>query len=506
MRQPFETDRPNERELLSRMQASWNVGDHQNAVQLARKARLLEVLTRDGALAFAWALMSTGQFEDAIALLHRSLVEYPEHGLAQARVGQIYRAEGRLELASVELTRAHMLDHAQTETMRSLGQLSEILGQSDDAVEWFHRAVDTAPKVAQNRHWLAHCQMRSGGARAAWRQMHQAALGDGTTCAELASALPRQDPSAIFRVGGDNDNIATSIYYSRWLPTLRRHGKVFYQCSPRVAGTMRRSFPEIKFVEMHAKPLDNYFLDQASLPFLTESTVPNLGPDAASPFLVADPRKRDIWRKKLRDRFGDRLLIGLSWRSSLTLRPNHFNASTRDRLLDLERQAKENTSFKGQLWRKMIPLKAFEWLFSDPELAVISIQYGLDPSEAEFINQRLRLPLLVDDLDFLANLDEVVAYIAALDAVVTIQNTHAHVAGALGTPTIVLSHEVPAPYWGLMRHMRHYPNVHLIEKTVQRLPNGRSEFHYNGDWSPVVQRALEILKLEIAAEIKARRL
>ena len=58
-------------------------------------------------------------------------------------------------------------------------------------------------------------------------------------------------------------------------------------------------------------------------------------------------------------------------------------------------------------------------------------------------------PILIDrEVDQLANLDEFAAQIAAMDLVITIDNSTAHLAGALGVPTWVLlpSHQTGAGF------------------------------------------------------------
>jgi tetratricopeptide (TPR) repeat protein len=485
-------DRPTEKQLLSQAEDAWKSSDLETAVHTARQSRRLADLSPHGAVSFAWILMSTGQFADAVRLLRRTLVQYPDNCVALARLGQIYKADGRLAAALRKLSCAHLLDTSDTETTRTLGQLTEILGQPEKAIAWLSRTLESPRAKADDKNWLADCLMRDGRSDDAFRLHHEVALAAGTTAAKLTEGLPVEFPTGGFFVGGDPENLAMAIYYARWLPILRRNGPVTFLCSPRIAPSMQRSFPDIRFTETAAAVPNTLRLDQSSLPFLLKNETNEI-----KTFLRSDPKICARWRSGLRKHFGDRSLIGLSWRSSLTLRPTQFDASTRDRILDLDRQSKTASTPGAQLWRKIIPLGAFHALLTDKRLAMTSVQYGLDRVEVEYINRRLRLPLVAAGVDFLGEMEEVVGFIDALDAVVTIPNTHAHIAAALGKLTIVLAHEIPVPYWGLMRHLCHYPNVKLIQKPLRYLENGVCEFNYAGDWAPTVKRAHEILLSEL---------
>jgi ADP-heptose:LPS heptosyltransferase len=84
---------------------------------------------------------------------------------------------------------------------------------------------------------------------------------------------------------------------------------------------------------------------------------------------------------------------------------------------------------------------------------------------------------LVDrDVDQLTNIDAFAAQIAAMDLVVTIDNSTAHLAGALGVPTWVLLPFAPNWRWLLERSdSLWYPSIRLFRQTRE------------GDWQSVVQ-------------------
>lgn len=80
------------------------------------------------------------------------------------------------------------------------------------------------------------------------------------------------------------------------------------------------------------------------------------------------------------------------------------------------------------------------------------------------------------------------AYVRQMDLIVTVSTSTAHVAGALGVPTLLLLHH--DPYWAWLRGRDDcvwYPSVRLIRQT--RL----------GDWGPVIAAAQDIIAERVRA-------
>ncbi|RWO85098.1 MAG: hypothetical protein EOS18_01570 [Mesorhizobium sp.] len=96
----------------------------------------------------------------------------------------------------------------------------------------------------------------------------------------------------------------------------------------------------------------------------------------------------------------------------------------------------------------------------------VSMQYGdVGPALSEF--ERWAPGRIIHDasVDQLSDMDRFAAQIAALDAVVTISNTGANLAGALGVPTVVLLDDGFRLSWPAFGEtVATYPNVRLVRK------------------------------------------
>jgi len=106
---------------------------------------------------------------------------------------------------------------------------------------------------------------------------------------------------------------------------------------------------------------------------------------------------------------------------------------------------------------------------------------GIDP-------ERNGIDIIHDDsVDQMADLDAFAAQVAAMDAVVTISNTTAHMAGGLGVKTLLMLDSVPIWYWQLDRpDSLWYSSLKLYRQTRP------------SDWADVIDRVAKKIK-EMAA-------
>lgn len=160
-----------------------------------------------------------------------------------------------------------------------------------------------------------------------------------------------------------------------------------------------------------------------------------LGDGNPDPWLKADTSRRHVYKDALQDEFGMTTNIGISWRSY-------------------------NTQWGGD---KSIPRESLLPLIRDQRITGISLQYGYDDSDAVFWSVNGGDLHQMGGLDTSNNLDGVATLMDSLDAVVTCSNTVAHLAGALGKPTLLI---IPTAfnlwYWGAGERTPWYPSVKII--------------------------------------------
>jgi tetratricopeptide (TPR) repeat protein len=270
------------------------------------------------------------------------------------------------------------------------------------------------------------------------------------------------DSHSKFLLTWTEQGVGDEILQLSMIPDLLSGGlEITVEMDPRLTGVASRSFPTVKCLpRMDPSHVGTEREWQISKPLL--EFAPNLRSIPESPpqrehFLKSDKKIREELRKKyLKDQ--DKFLVGISWGSLVS----------RDR---------SNKSCPLDEWGPILSLDKFIF---------VSLQYGDAKDEIEAANDRFKTKIIVDDsIDPKVNMDSFFGQVDAMDAVVTISNTTAHVGGALGIPTYVM---LPIGrgllwFWGLDGNKtRWYKNVELLRQKSR------------GDWSNVIEEIANILK------------
>ena len=208
--------------------------------------------------------------------------------------------------------------------------------------------------------------------------------------------------------------VGDQILFAAMIPEIAaRARECVIECEERLVPLYRRSFPELEIVPKTQAAatalLSRTFDYQRSLLDLGRWLRPSL---AAFPnrraVLRADPTQTAEIRARYRS--DGSKLVGISWHSI-------------------------NPTVGHQ---KSLSLIDFAPLLSTPQLTFVNIQYGDVTAEVADVANHLGVSILQDpNIDSWKDLDAFAAQISALDAVVTVSNTVAHMAAALGVPTCI---------------------------------------------------------------------
>ena len=194
---------------------------------------------------------------------------------------------------------------------------------------------------------------------------------------------------------------------------------VVWESDPRLVSLLARSYPRVRFAARQTPPVA-LTADPAITAQIPAGSLALHVAAPQRPYLKGDPvRTRELRARLLTP--GKSRLIGISWISKNAA----FGALKTCALADLAR-----------LWQAAGPAAQF-----------VDLQYG--DTRAERTAAGLDLAHL-DDLDLTHDIDGLAALVAACDNVVTVSNTTAHLAGALGIPVKVLVSTGSGKlwYWG----------------------------------------------------------
>jgi hypothetical protein len=97
---------------------------------------------------------------------------------------------------------------------------------------------------------------------------------------------------------------------------------------------------------------------------------------------------------------------------------------------------------------KSITLDALSPLLSTQSVEFVDLQYGDTSAERSALLSKHGIAIQkLEDIDNQNDLDSLAALIAACDIVITISNVTAHIAAALGKPTLIMLPYSPSLFW-----------------------------------------------------------
>jgi Flp pilus assembly protein TadD len=449
--------------LMRRALRAHNTGRLDEAAGLYQR-----ILHADPAFAPAWInlgvlLRRTGKAEAAVMCLRRGVALEPEDGAAWSNLGNALRASNRLDDALSAQRRALDLSPGVARVHYNFGLTVRDKGDLSAAEHAMHRAellgYDT-PELAWDQ---ALTKLLAGDLRAGfpsyesrWRLPEAEALHQD---------IPEWDGSPLAGrtlLVWAEQGLGDTIQFARYLcdsaaPLGTADGRVILEVQPPLARVLQRSadFSGITIVPRGAKlPPADLQIPLLSLPRLARTDRDSI-PDHC-PYITSPPE--DAAPNNLQS---DRLKVGICWAG----KPSHRNDRNRS-----------------------VPLSGFGALFDLPGTDFLSLQKG--PAAAE-IEERA-IGALVRDLGTgFRDFADTAAALRALDLVITVDTSVAHLAGAMARPVWVL---LPyAPDWRWMLHRDDspwYPSMTLFRQTSP------------GDWDEVFTRVRHALIRKLRGRFK----
>ncbi len=409
------------------------------------------------------ALQQLGRFDEALANAQRALALDSKSAPAHLNLGNALNALGRYDEAEVSFRQAIALSPELSGAHRNLGSALLSLEQFDSALNVLDRAIELSPKnegTLTNRSlvylglgdfergWADyHDRFTAADRKADWRN-YKSPLWDGAAT---------DGPLLVWGEQGVGDQ----ILYGSMIPDLvQRVPRIVLELDRRLVPLFARSFPTIDVI-----PVEKTLCEKPSAAHMPIGTLGKFlrrswddFPHAPGGFLKADPEQASALRARLKT--DDRLVVGISWRSA---NKQHEKA-------------------------KSAGLHAFAPLLELPNCRFVDMQYGDTSAERDAVARDIGVRVEhLDDIDNMNDIDGLASLITACDLVVTVSNTTAHLAGALGKETYVLVPFGQARMWYWF-HDRldspFYPDIKIRRQTRTH------------DWAPVIG--------SLAAEIGTR--
>ncbi|MFT3829188.1 MAG: tetratricopeptide repeat protein [Opitutaceae bacterium] len=358
------------------------------------------------------------------------------------------------------LDAALALNPAHAELLYTRGVALFALNRGGEAGAAFTRAAELRPEHVSTQWNKALCELRTGDFARGWADYEWRWRNDSREPRRFTHLpeWPAECPADGHLLVWGEQGVGDEVMFASLLPAAHaRVSRLTLTCTPRLVPLFRRSFPELAVVahDPDRKSPDppiaaDWQIPLGSLP--PRLWTPAGPPHAGRPFLVPAPERVATLRARYHS--DNRPVVGFAWRS------------TNAKLGALR-------SLPPELWTAALRGLPFR---------LVSLQYG-DCSRDLALAAAAGLDLFHDrEIDPMRDLDGFAAQLAALDAVLTIDNSTVHFAGALGVPTWMLT---PTPAdWRWLEHgesTHWYRGVHLLRQPLQ------------AGWAPVLAEALAAL-------------
>jgi tetratricopeptide (TPR) repeat protein len=382
---------------------------------LAHKPNWPALLNMSGVVSAALSDLPTAEIR-----YRRAIELSPEMYEAYNNLGTLVRRMGRGPEAHTFYAKANELCPGNPNILLNLATNLTELNRPQEAIPYFDQLIALQPEYAEAHHSRGMALLTAGRLSEGWSELQWRLRVDHETVRPDERSLPlwagqplNGKNVLVWTEQGLGDEILAS---SMILDFKALACAATLVCAPRLVPLFRRSFPDIDVLSRDglSQIALNRFDYQLSMSELGAAFRPNL--QSFPPrygFLKAEQHKTSLLRARYKNNT-TRPLVGLSWVSA--------NPET------------------GMLKSLTLECMVRALLVDGSKAPVLlSLQYGDHDEELTATSKNTGQPIMFDaDVDAIADFDTFAAQVAAMDLVVTISNTTAHLAGALGVPTVLL--------------------------------------------------------------------
>lgn len=401
-----------------------------------------------------------GAAETAIEHARRATRIAPRAAVAWLGLANLLKDSLRLN-ESAECYRAALdCDEECPEAVHNLGIVHRWLGKHHESIACFDRLIHDRDSNAQAHLQRSLTRLAMGDLSNGWDEYEWRWRAESQ---RRRFAVPEWDGSPL---NGKTvlihaeQGIGDQIQFASCLPNVvSQRGRVIVECERRLVPLFARSFPACEVVPQpysHNTDFDFEF-PLGSLPRLFRRRFTDFPTESGD--LRPDVAQMARWRERY-EQLGDEMTVGISWRGG---------------------------SRPGDVRSRSTQLAAWQPILSTPGVQFVNLQYGDVGEELDTCRNKLGVTVHDwNDSDPLINLDDFAAQIAALDLVVSIDNSTVHLAGALGIPVWTL-----LPFAADFRWMREtarspwYPSMRLYRQNEP------------GDWAEVFAAVGNELALKV---------
>ncbi len=399
------------------------VGESNIAVDFISKALAVKPDYAEAHSNLGSALQALERFEEAAVSYRKALSLNSSFVDAQYNLGVSLKELGQLDEAMECYSKTLLLNPRHAQAYNNLGLILADLNREDEAFEYYRKSIAADPDYPEahnnlSRYYLQRYDFKQGWAEYDWglKIPNARAQDHNFPCPMWQGESLQGKNIFIYAEQGIGDEVLFASCLSDLI--VQSPSRVFLECELRLGPLFARSFPE---VEVYGKARDqdhswigqgvelDYYTPIGSLPKYLRNHPDDF--PKRDRFLIPEKQLQASIRAHYQQQWPEKRLVGIAWKSV-------DKGSGSQRSLELE---------------QLLPV------LSCAECQFINLQYGDVEGDLAALKAETGMDVYFDsNIDPLTDLDSFAAQIAALDLVISIDNSTVHFSGAVGTPTWIL--------------------------------------------------------------------
>lgn len=429
-------------------------GEYKKAEALYRKALSAKQDYANAAYNLGILLKDQGRLMEAHDSLRMAVQLSPDSAMAYNNLGIVLKAMNRAVEAEQCFMHALGLNPGYMEAIANLGNIQDTLGRTGEALGNYKKALFLAPELAELRLNYAYALLKTGNFIDGWREHEwrwKTGIFHGVWPAYRQPLWDGANLDGRRILLWYEQGLGDTLQFIRYAPLVaEKGGKIIVLCQ----SSLKRLIRTVRGVERvvtEDDPLPDFDVHcpLMSLPLMFQTGLADV--PAGIPYLFPRPSQVAAWKGRLDACASGALKIGMVWAG------NPRKELPEASLVDA---------------RRSVSLDVFLPLLKVSKAKFFSLQKGDASSQLGAIPKPIRP---IDFSGEWSDFSDTAAFVANLDLVIAVDTSVAHLAGALGRETWLLSRSDGCWRWLTERSdSPWYPTLRIFRQTMP------------GNWTPVI--------------------
>ena len=418
------------------------------------------------------ALKDLGNLDQALVSYLKALVYLPSYPEALYNLAEIFKLMHRWSESLDYYNRAIYAHPSYAEAYNNRGLLLQSLNRVDEAIESFDQTIQIWPDYAPAHSNKSLALLLKGNYRQGWEEhewrwrmkeftsaqrnfqqpqwVGQGLLGAGNDVYSFSNSIPK-DPNEVWvsSVKSSNDlqsktilihceqGIGDTLQFCRYVPFVLKAGaQVLFEVQEPVFSLMKQIVPDHCLIKQGgAIPPFDYHCPLISLPYALRDTVGDI--PVKQSYLRSELKYTEKWSDKLGKKSKPR--IGFVWSGNVYHHNDFFRSISLEILLPY-----------------LLTLSQY--------FQCIGLQKELREGDQDILR---KVPDWIDVSESIESFEDTAALCDLVDVIITVDTSVAHLAGAMGRPTLLMLPFAPDWRWLMDRaDSPWYPSVKLYRQAA----------------------------------------